>query len=112
MSPSPRAGTSRRRALAPFALLVGSSLALTACSSGPDAEEPAGSATSGTAEAAACDAAELPTLTDGVLTVGASEPYLPGTPASRSRARASSRRWSTPWPRSSATSRTPCSGRP
>lgn len=77
MSPSPRAGTSRRRALVPFALLAGSSLALAACSSGGGAEEPSESATSATADAAACAAGELPTLTDGVLTVGASEPYLP-----------------------------------
>lgn len=77
MSPSPRAGTSRRRALAPLALLAGSSLVLAACSSGGDAEEPSASATSATADAAACEAGELPTLTDGVLTVGASEPYLP-----------------------------------
>ncbi|WP_069387247.1 ABC transporter substrate-binding protein [Cellulosimicrobium cellulans] len=76
MSPSPRAGSSRRPVLAPFALLVGSSLVLAACSSGDDAQEPTADVTSGSAEAA-CAPRDLPTLTDGVLTVGASEPYLP-----------------------------------
>jgi polar amino acid transport system substrate-binding protein len=70
--------------LAPLALLVGSALVLTACSSGDDAQEPAAGDTSGTtsdtggtADATACTPGELPTLTDGVLTAGASEPYLP-----------------------------------
>ncbi|WP_251153162.1 ABC transporter substrate-binding protein [Cellulosimicrobium sp. Marseille-Q4280] len=53
-------------------------LTLAACSSGGtdggDAATTDGAAPSGDA---ACEAGALPTLTDGVLTVGAGEPYLP-----------------------------------
>ncbi len=64
-------------ALAP-ALVLG----LAACGSD---DAPSDAATTAPAEAAGCDAADLPTLTEGTLTVGASEPFEPwyvGEPSS------------------------------
>jgi len=56
-----------------------SALALAACSSGGtgsgDAADPTGGTSSG--DAAQCEPGALPTLTDGVLTVGAGEAYSP-----------------------------------
>lgn len=53
-------------------------LGLAACGSDDSPAEPATSAgTEAPAGTAACDAAELPTLTEGTLTVGASEPFEP-----------------------------------
>ncbi|NDO90781.1 ABC transporter substrate-binding protein [Cellulosimicrobium composti] len=56
-----------------------SALALAACSSGGtgsgDAADPTGGPSSG--DAAQCEPGALPTLTDGVLTVGAGEAYSP-----------------------------------
>ncbi|WP_029251598.1 transporter substrate-binding domain-containing protein [Paraoerskovia marina] len=62
--------TSRPVALA--ALVPAVALALTACSS-DTASDDTGESTS----AAACTAEDLPTLTDGTLTVGASDPFEP-----------------------------------
>ncbi|WP_407318700.1 transporter substrate-binding domain-containing protein [Isoptericola halotolerans] len=53
-------------------------LGLAACGSDGSPAEPATSAgTEASAGTADCDAAELPTLTEGTLTVGASEPFEP-----------------------------------
>lgn len=53
------------------AVLALAALALAACSAGPTADDAA------SASPVACDPASLPTLTDGRLTVGASDPFAP-----------------------------------
>lgn len=55
-----------------LASVLGSALALTACSSGDETPEAATTDT-----AASCEPGALDTLTDGTLTVGASDPYEP-----------------------------------
>jgi len=52
-------------------------LTLTACSSGGDGDDAASPSGSASDEAAQCEPGALPTLTDGVLTVGAGEAYAP-----------------------------------
>src|SRR5690349_4431093 len=52
--------------------VAAAALALAACSPGTTT-----GAASGSPSAAACEPGALPTLTDGVLTVGAGEPYEP-----------------------------------
>jgi polar amino acid transport system substrate-binding protein len=68
----------RPRPVSLAALTAATALTLAACSSGGtdggDAGDPTGAASSDTAQ---CEPGALPTLTDGVLTVGAGEAYSP-----------------------------------
>jgi len=67
-----------RRPAALVALAATTALTLAACSSGGTDEGASASATEGAASGdAQCAPESLQTLTDGVLTVGAGEPYLP-----------------------------------
>lgn len=72
MRPTPSRAASR----AVLAVLAATSLVtLAACSSGGSSDDDA--APAGASASASCDAGSLPTLADGVLTVGAGDPYEP-----------------------------------
>jgi len=67
----------RPRPVTLAALTAVTALTLAACSSGGTGEGDAASPTGDASSAAQCEPGALPTLTDGVLTVGAGEAYSP-----------------------------------